>query len=104
MTLDRILENELINADSIYLYQDGEDWNAYEFSAYLLLISLPKTNTRRLPVAGAPDVIVARIPFSKILRYYAKWIVTIGDSYCRVRLPFTGRRFDFEKWKMHLTV
>lgn len=115
MALKGILEKESENIDSIHVYLEEGEWNAYEYSAYLLVNCLPEIVARYLffpenSIETQPEkcyldgVIVATVPFDQMLKSFGMQVITVGDDYFQIRLDKPCNRLDFLIWKKHLPV
>ncbi len=101
--IEHVLFHEIDNTNQIIMYLEGDDWCAYERSAYHLATQKPSVNIYREVVGDGYDVVLVKASFtmdelSDILSGLTLKLVADG----RLQFVLEEKVNGFPEWKKEL--
>lgn len=101
--VEEILLNEVDNEKYVYLYLEGDNWCAYERSAYYLAKEFPVVLNKEI-VHGDYEVILMRASFNidkmQLPLFRSAVLKRVGDDQLLFQIPHTID--GFVEWKAEL--
>lgn len=105
MILIDILNKETSNTDAIYLYKEGENWCAYEHSAFLLYMLLfPEQIIKTLLQPSEQIIVKAEIKGEFVFpNLFPFGLVTVAEqNYMEIILHHNNFYKGFSQWKENI--
>lgn len=101
--VEEILLNEVDNEKYVYLYLEGDNWCAYERSAYYLAKEFPVVLNKEI-VHGGYEVILMKASFNidkmQLPLFRSAVLKRVGDDQLLFQIPHTID--GFVEWKAEL--
>lgn len=103
LNVESILLNEVDNEKYVYLYLEGDNWCAYERSAYYLAKEFPVVLNKEI-VHGGYEVILMKASFNidkmRLPLFRSAVLKRVGDDQLLFQIPHTID--GFVEWKAEL--